>query len=45
MWGAAVKKMGIKELNKAQQLWQEINDRNLTEPELKALQKGFETKL
>ncbi len=45
MWGAAVKKMGIKELNKAQQLWQEINERNLTEPELKALQKGFETKL
>lgn len=45
MWGAAVKKMGIKDLNKAQQLWQEINERNLTEPELKALQKGFETKL
>lgn len=43
MWGAAVKKNGIKELNKAQSLWQEINERKLTEPELKALQKGFET--
>lgn len=45
MWGAAVKKIGISELSKAQLLWQEINERNLTEPELKALQKGFETKL
>lgn len=44
MWGAAVKKTGITELNKAQLLWQEINERNLTDPELKALQKGFETK-
>lgn len=44
MWGAAVKKAGITELNKAQSLWQEINERNLTEPELKALRKGFETK-
>lgn len=44
MWGAAVKKTGITELNKAQSLWQEINERNLTAPELKALQKGFETK-
>lgn len=44
MWGAAVKKNGITELNKAQLLWQEINERNLTEPELKALRKGFETK-
>ncbi|WBV61812.1 hypothetical protein PFY12_06730 [Chryseobacterium camelliae] len=44
MWGAAVKKAGITELNKAKLLWQEINERSLTEPELKALQKGFETK-
>lgn len=43
MWGAAVKKVGITELNKAQLLWQEINERTLTEPELKALRKGFET--
>lgn len=42
MWGAAVKKTGLKELNKVQLLWQEINERELTEPELKALQKGFE---
>lgn len=45
MWGAAVKKTGITELSKAQILWQEINERNLTEPELRALRKGFETKL
>lgn len=44
MWGAAVKKTGIIEFNKAQLLWQEINERTLTEPELKALRKGFETK-
>lgn len=44
MWGAAVKEAGITELSKAQLLWQEINERTLTEPELKALQKGFETK-
>lgn len=44
MWAAAVKKTGIAELNKAQSLWQEINERNLTYPELKALRKGFETK-
>ncbi|MEJ5105075.1 hypothetical protein [Chryseobacterium sp. MYb328] len=45
MWGAAVKKTGITELNKAQLLWEKIYERNLTEPELKALRKGFETKL
>lgn len=45
MWGAAVKKIGITEVNKAQLLWQKIYERNLTEPELKALRKGFETKL
>jgi hypothetical protein len=44
MWAAAVKKVGIADLNNAQRLWQEINERNLTEPELKALRKGFETK-
>ncbi|WP_080776856.1 hypothetical protein [Chryseobacterium phocaeense] len=44
MWAAAVKKTGITEINKAQSLWQEINERDLTEPELKALRKGFETK-
>lgn len=43
LWGAAVKKTGITELGKAQALWQNINERNLTEPELKALQKGFES--
>lgn len=44
MWGAAVKKSGITELNNAQSLWEEINERKLSEPELKALKKGFETK-
>lgn len=44
MWGAAVKNSGITELNKVQSLWEKINERKLTEPELKALKKGFETK-
>ncbi|MDR2237834.1 MAG: hypothetical protein LBE92_17055 [Chryseobacterium sp.] len=44
MWGAAVKQAGITELDKAQLLWQKIYERNLSEPELKALRKGFESK-
>lgn len=45
MWGAAVNQTGIKDFEKIQLLWEEINHRKLTEPELKALKKGFETKL
>ncbi|KIC62580.1 hypothetical protein [Chryseobacterium taiwanense] len=45
MWGAAVNQTGIKDFEKAQLLWEEINHRKLTEPELKALKKGVETKL
>ncbi len=45
MWGAAVHQTGIKDFEKAQLLWEEINHRKLTEPELKALKKGVETKL
>lgn len=44
MWGAAVNQTGIKDFGKTQLLWEEINHRKLTEPELKALRKGFETK-
>lgn len=39
MWGAAVNQTGIKDFEKAQLLWEEINHRKLTEPELKALKK------
>jgi len=45
MWGAAVNQTGIKDFEKTQLLWEEINHRKLTEPEIKALKKGFETKL
>lgn len=45
MWGASVNQVGIKDFAKTQALWEEINNRKLTEPELKALKKGFETKL
>jgi hypothetical protein len=45
MWGASVNKIGIKDFAKTQALWEEIYNRKLTEPELKALKKGFETKL
>lgn len=45
MWGAAVKSIGYTDFNKAKDLWININGRELTESELKALKKGFETKL
>lgn len=44
MWGASVKKIGIKDFSRAQNIWEQINNKKLTEPELKALKKGFETK-
>ena len=44
MWGASVNQVGIKDFAKTQSLWEEINNRKLTEPELKALKKGYETK-
>ena len=43
MWGASVKKTGLKNFVKAQNLWMKINKRKLTEPEIKAMKIGFET--
>lgn len=44
LWGKKVQTLGIKKLKKAIQLWEEINKRELTKPEKKALEKGFEIK-
>ncbi|MCD9855248.1 hypothetical protein LUD75_11050 [Epilithonimonas sp. JDS] len=44
LWGASVSREGLKDYDKARMLWEKINSRKLTEPELKALKKGFETK-
>lgn len=44
MWGASVRKIGIKDFSKAQNIWEQINSKKLTEPELNALKKGFEAK-
>ena len=44
LWGKKVKMMGINSTKKATKLWEEINNRTLTEPEKKALIAGFESK-
>jgi len=44
LWGKKVKMIGIKSSKKATQLWEEINERTLTEPEKKALVNGFKSK-
>lgn len=44
MWGASVRKIGIKDFSKAQNIWEQINSKKLTEPELNVLKKGFEAK-
>lgn len=44
LWGKKVKIIGIKSSKKATILWEEINDRTLTEPEKKALVNGFKSK-
>lgn len=43
LWGNKVKELGLKSLNEIIELWEEINNRKLTAPELKALKVGFET--
>lgn len=43
LWGQAVKRLGISSSKKATKLWTEINKRELTGPEKKALTKGFYT--
>jgi hypothetical protein len=45
MWSAKVKSIGIESLDKVIQIWEEINNRTLTEAEIKALKTGFEIKL
>ena len=44
LWGKKVKFIGIKSSKKATLLWEEINERTLTEPEKKALVNGFNSK-
>lgn len=44
LWGKKVKMIGIKSSKKAIKLWEEINKRTLTEPEIKALNNGFNSK-
>jgi|GEM_PF-1573256 hypothetical protein len=45
LWGQAVKQLGISSAKKAAKLWVEINKKELTGPEKKALTRGFETEL
>jgi hypothetical protein len=45
LWGQAVKQLGISSAKKATKLWTEINKRELTGPEKKALIRGFEAEL
>ncbi|MFI5218728.1 MAG: hypothetical protein ACHQNT_04500 [Bacteroidia bacterium] len=44
MWGKKVKMLGISSSKKATKLWEEINSRELTDPEKKALVAGFDSK-
>lgn len=44
LWGKKVKIIGINSSKKATKLWEEINKRSLTEPEKKALIRGFDSK-
>jgi hypothetical protein len=45
LWGQAVKRLGITSSKKAAKLWREINTRELTGAEKKALTKGFNTEI
>ena len=45
LWGQAVKRTGISSSEEAAKLWIDIYARELTEPERKALTKGFDAKL
>jgi hypothetical protein len=44
LWGKKVKTLGISSAKKASKLWEEIYNRELTSPEKKALEKGFDSK-
>ena len=45
MWGAKVKSLGIENIKTVNKLWEEINRRDLTDAEKRALKKGFELKM
>jgi hypothetical protein len=45
LWGQAVNKLGIKKAKDAALLWEEINKRKLSKPELRALNDGFKAKI
>jgi len=42
LWGQAVSRLGISTSKKASKLWTEMNGRELTGPEKKALTRGFD---
>jgi hypothetical protein len=44
LWGKKVKTLGVSSSKKATKLWEEINNRKLTDPEKKALVSGFDSK-
>lgn len=44
LWGKKVKMLGVSSSKKATKLWEEINNRTLTDPEKKALVSGFDNK-
>jgi len=44
LWGKKVKMLGITSSKKSVKLWEEINNRTLTDPEKKALVNGFDSK-
>jgi hypothetical protein len=44
LWGKKVKMLGISSAKKATKLWEEIYNRELTSPERKALEKGYNSK-
>lgn len=44
LWGKKVKTLGISSAKKASKLWEEIYNRELTSPEKRALEKGFDSK-
>jgi hypothetical protein len=44
LWGKKVRMLGISSAKKATRLWEEVNNKELTTPEKKALEKGFDSK-
>jgi hypothetical protein len=44
LWGKKVRILGISSSKRATLLWEEINNRQLTQPEKRALERGFDNK-